>query len=807
MRRVVRYMSVGMGAVLAVATGTAIGGWYWARRSLPSWSGAVAARGARAPVRIVRDGNAVPHVFAESPDDAYFGLGYVHAQDRLWQLELDRRLGAGTLAEVLGPPALEADQLFRTLGLRRAAEANLEQLDAATRATIDAYVRGVNAYLDQGRALPPEFGLLGVTPAPWTAADSVVWLKLMAWRLSSNLASELWRWRLSQRLDSREIAEFFAPYPGDEPILLDNRPARYGELPAGRTGMFSPLATIASGLGSNNWVVDGRSTQSNKPLLANDPHLGLTAPSIWYLAHLSAPGLNVVGATMPSLPGVILGHNDAVAWAFTNTGSDVQDLFLEQLVPGDPSRYVTPDGSAAFELHHELIRIKGEPDQQLEVRVSRHGPVISDVYESAQAVTPRGHVLALQWTALAPDDQTPRFAIEAARARNAEELRQAARYFHAPTQNIVYADTAGAIGFIAAGRVPVRRDAGAAPGLVPVPGWQSNYDWTGYIPFEELPQQRDPASGRIVTANQKIAAPGYPHWLGAEWTEPYRAERIDALLSATPAHTLDSFEKMQLDVQSGVARTLLPLLLERVGPIDARVDARERHWLEALARWDLMLRADAPEPLVFSAWVRELARSIYADELGELFEEAWAERVGFLRNVLVDRDGQSHWCDDVQSPPRETCGERALVALRDALADLVRRYGEDDARWTWGPAHPAHARHFPMTRVPLLRHWFDILVPSSGGTHAVNVGAYDISDSDEPFESVHAAGLRAVYDLGNLSASRFLINTGQSGHPLSAHYRDWAERWASGGLISIPTERGVIDADAADTLVLTPRPE
>jgi penicillin G amidase len=795
-------------AVFALLLGTALGAVSWTYRSLPRWSGEVTVSGSQASIRIVREPNGIPHVFAENEPDAYFGLGYVHAQDRLWQLELDRRLASGRLAQIFGRDALPRDRLFRTLGFRRVAAQKLERQDAATRAVLAAYARGVNAFLAQGSPLPPEFALLGVEPEPWTEVDSLVWLEMMAWILSMNVDSELARWRLSTRLDREQLAQFLPPYPGDVPILLEPwllqpSPGLGGGAPK-RTGSFMPRAGSASGLGSNNWVVDGRGTASGKPLLANDPHLRLSSPSIWYLAHLSAPGLNVIGATLPSLPGVILGRNDSVAWAFTNTGSDTQDLFVERLAPGDPSRYLTPAGPASFELVREIIAIQGEADEVLEVRLTRHGPVISGVYEPAQGVVPEGYVLALGWTALSVDDETPRFALDAARARNGSEFLEAARHFHAPPQNMVYADTAGHIGFVAAGRMPLRHPQNAARGLWPAPGWSKESDWQGFVPFESLPAERDPASGRIVTANQKIVPPGYPHWLGADWAEPYRAERIEAMLSTAQKLTVNDFARMQLDVASGPARDLLPLLLDAMPP-EAAPDPRARQLLEGLRSWNREMRASAIEPLVFAAWVRELARMIYADELGELFEEAWAERFSFMGHVLARQGGAGRWCDDVGTPQPEACSERVADAFRAALVDLSNRYGDDPSKWTWGQAHRARARHFPMTRVPLLRDLFDTVMPSDGGTHTVNVGAYAIDDADAPFESRHAAGFRAVYDLANLSASRFLINTGQSGHPLSSNYRGWALPWQNGKLVPMLTDRGAIEATGGETLVLEPR--
>jgi penicillin amidase len=805
-----RSLKWGLGALALSALAGLAAVALWACRSLPEWSGALSAPGLERPVDIVRDRYGVPHVFAQTEADAYFGLGYAHAQDRLWQLELDRRLASGRLAEVFGRDALPRDRLFRTLGLRRAAEQSLPYLDAVTRAALDGYVRGVNAFLQSDPPLPVEFGMFGLRPEPWTPLDSLVWLKMLAWMLASNLDAELARARLSERLGPRELAEFFAPYPGEPPVVLQGPVEGLGWLPpalGGATGALVPPSGAPNlGLGSNNWVLDGRRTQSGKPLLANDPHLALTSPSIWYLAHLHAPGLDVVGATLPSVPGVILGHNPAVAWAFTNTGSDTQDVFVERLVPGDPSRYQTPEGTLAFDVVRELIHVKGAADEVLDVRISRHGPVLSGGYDPATQVTGAGHVLALAWTALAPDDGTLDFVTRAAHAQNADELRQAARHLDSPPQNVVYADTSGQIGFVAAGRVPLRRPSGVQHGLMPAPGWDGRSDWDGFLAFEQLPNVQNPETGAIVTANQKITPPDYPYWLSADWSDPYRAQRIQGLLEAVDKHSVATFGAMQLDVRSGSAVVVLPLLLSAMTEEGARLTPTERQLLDRLGSWNLEMRKEALEPLLFSAWLRQLQGAIYEDELGAAFRDAFAERIDFVDNVLSDRGGQSRWCDDVRTPASETCPERVARAFRDAVRQLTERYGDDVSEWSWGAAHVARARHFPMTKVPLLRDLFDLVVASDGGTNTVNVGAYAVDDDAAPFESRHAAGYRAVYDLGDLDASRFAINGGQSGHVLSSHYRDGLEPWQRGELVPMLTRRASVEQGSLGTLRITPRP-
>jgi penicillin amidase len=785
----------GIGA--AFLASASIGGIIWLKRSLPEYSGSAIVSGARQRLDIVRDAEAVPHVFAASEHDAYFGLGYAHAQDRLWQLELNRRLGSGRLAEIFGEEALDRDRLFRTLGLRVAAERNLQGLDGRSREALEAYAAGVNAFLSADPQLPPEFAVFRVEPEPWTPADSLVWLGVMAWTLSSNMYSELWHWQLSERLTPAQIAEFLPVQPGDEPLRLGVLP---GLRPRGARLGHAP-SLPPRGLGSNNWVVDGRRTLSAKPLLANDPHLRLTAPAIWYLAHLQAPQLDVIGATLPGVPGVILGRNEHVAWAFTNTGSDTQDLYLEKLVPGEPHSYQTPAGPRRFETRRESIAIRGAATEVLEVRLSQHGPIISDVDETAAALVPDQHVLALAWAALAPGDRSFQFVTGASSARSASELLAAARDFHSPQQSIVFADTAGETGFVAAGRVPRRRPDNDLRGLLPAPGWLERYDWAGWIRFEELPAVRNPESGVIVTANQKITDRGYPHWLTVEWAEPSRASRIRELLDATERHSVDSFSRIQRDSWTARAATLLPALLASTPPSgSSEVEAR---LLDRLRAWDGEMRADAIEPLVFSAWLRELARQIYADELGDLFVESWDERPVFLANVLTDSAGQSRWCDDVVSAPRESCPERIRTAFTLALAELRQRYGGEPEAWSWGEAHRALARHFPMSSVPVLSRWFEISAPSPGGVDTVNVGGYSIADED-PFVTRHAASYRAIYDLGDVENSVFLTNTGQSGHFLSPHYRDWVQRWRTGAYAPMRTARAAVEARALGTLHLVP---
>ena len=785
----------------------AAGFYLYLRQSLPQTKGEIRLPGLGASAEILRDRYGIPHIFAGSAEDANFALGFVHAQDRLWQMEMSRRIAAGRLAEIVGPGGLETDRFLRTLGVRRAAEANLLTLDAETRKLLDAYSAGVNAFLASDPVLPPEFWLTGARPEPWTPADSVAWTKMMAWDLGGNWRSELLRMRLSKTLPLARIHELLPPYPGEAvPVIADlkdlyssmeREAVRLAQFAPPTSGLVPDVLANNDGIGSNNWVVSGARSASGKPLLANDPHLGLTAPPVWYFAHLSAPGLNVIGATLPGVPGVILGRNERIAWGFTNTGPDVQDLYIEKL--DSSGGYLAPEGTRAFQFIEETIKVKGAQDERLRIRVSRHGPVISDVVRTALDLTPRGHVIAFAWTALAPDDRSVQAAHKFARAREWDGFLDAARDFQSPQQNIVYADVEGNIGFIAAGRVPHRRPTNDLKGMAPAPGWQEKYDWDGYIPFEQLPRSFNPDSGAIVTANHRITPPGYPHFISSEWQPPYRADRIQQLLDATPKHSVESFARVQADVVSLAMRELLPRLLA------ARPRSEPaRKALALLSKWDGEMAVERAEPLIAWAWWRELSRAIYADELGDAFRQNWLSRAVFTGKVLSGEGDHARWCDDVRTPAVETCEEILALSLEAALADLSKRFGDNQSRWRWGEAHIARHEHRPLGRQPLLARIFDITVPSPGDAYTVNVGRNNLNDDAQPYANRHAASLRAIYDLSDLEKSLYIHSGGQSGNILSEHYKAFSEAWAKNEYIPMRAERKTLDAEPHQLLKLVP---
>ncbi|HLB81223.1 MAG TPA: penicillin acylase family protein, partial [Dongiaceae bacterium] len=612
-------------ALLVLLPAVLAAGFLWLRSSLPQTVGTVALDGLAAPVEIVRDADGIVTIRAASDADAYFALGFAHAQDRLFQMELMRRVGAGRLAEIVGEDAVDLDRRMRTLGLYRLAEANLPLLAPEVQAAAAAYSAGINAFLERRRgALPPEFYILRHRPEPWRPADSLVWGRLMAWQLSGNWRDERLRDRLARRLDPERLESLWPALPESGAAArsggLDPRPG------TGAADFASRLFPIPPGA-SNNWVVAGRRTASGRPLLANDLHLPFGMPIQWYLARIETPTLSITGATAPGVQFTLIGHNGRVAWGVTTTHSDTQDLFVEKLAPGDAGRYLTPDGPAPFATRTETIKVRGGADVTLTVRETRHGPVVSDI---GLADARPGEAVALAWPALRADDMTAQAVYRLNRAGDAAEFRAALAEFHSPQQNFVFADADGAIGFVAAARVPVRK-ALFAGSQMPAPGWTGDHDWTGFLAFEALPQRfvaagdprvkpEDAPPGWIATANNRIVADGYPHFIAARWPADHRVRRIAELLYASNPGTAEDMAAMQQDELSLGARDLLPAMLADTPR--ANLDARAAQALALLAAWDRRMDRNRPEPLIFTAWLARLHRRIYADELGEMYAEA-----------------------------------------------------------------------------------------------------------------------------------------------------------------------------------------
>jgi penicillin amidase len=817
-----------LGAVLLVVAVVLLGTFLWYRKaSQPTHEGSLAVSGIGRSVTIARDALAIPYIDAGSEADALYALGYVHAQDRLWQMTFNRRVAQGRIAELAGPAALDTDRFLRTLGIYRAAQSIAARLDAQTRAQLEAYAAGVNAHLAKRTGpLPPEF-LLARADAPeaWQVADSIAWALMMALDLSRTHRDELTRLRLAAQLTRPEIDEIKPPYPGDPPAALADYPEMYRLL-----GLFRPSQRPGSGnrtsfdgqslalfaglgdreaLGSNNWVVSGTRTITGKPMLANDPHLGLTTPSVWYFARLRAPQLEVFGATLPGVPYVLLGRNRRVAWGFTNTGPDVQDLYIERINPERADEYLAPGGYVRFETRTERILVRGAEPVDLVVRSTRHGPVLSGVLGSVDDLIDRScYVLALRWSALEQKDDTLQALSAMNRARDAREFEAALAGFGLAMQNIVFADVDGNIGFVAAGRVPVRRADNDLKGMVPSPGWDERYDWTGWISYSELPRSTNPGSGLIVTANNKVTPPDYAHHLTADWFLPYRADRIAQMLEARPKHDVASFRRIQGDVVSLAARDLLQALRALAPQPDT--DAGKLALARLLA-WDGTMSAAAPEPLLFHAWLRHLRARIFDDELAPVGTDL-VRQAELTRPLLLVLRGQAHardWCDDRTTEARETCAQLAGAALDAAVAELSRQTGRDLLGLKWGEAHRAVHQHRPFSSVALLRDWFELSVPAPGDTFTVNVGQLGLRDRSDwraPYVTMHGPSLRAIYDVAAGGTGEWIFTTGPVGHPFADNYGDLLPSWRNVEYVPIRWDPPKSDPMPPKILVLRPGP-
>jgi penicillin amidase len=808
-----RALTLAAALVAANITGFALG--QHERAQAPE---SVGVEGLHARVEMVRDRHGVPHVRAKNETDAHFGLGFVHAQDRLWQMEFQRRLGNGRLAEILGEKLLPTDRLFRTLGLRRTAAAAWARFNAEERRPFEAYVAGVNAYLASrhGGQLPPEFLMLGVEPEPWRPEDVLVWGKVVAWGLSGNWDKELLRARLAAKVGPERAAQLMPAYTADGPTILPSPPqaaedARGASDATTRPALIDLDASVVDGLlelnrtvealtglgadgfGSNNWVLSGARTTTGRPLLAGDPHLTAQTPSIWYLARVSGGPLDVIGATIPGSPGVYVGHNGHIAWSPTTINVDSQDLYVEHINERDEAEF-----AGAWEpltVVPETIKVKGRPDVDLKVRITRHGPVISDV------INPAGQPLAFRWTANDPVDAGVLATLGYNRARNWKQFNEATRANRPGDQNYVYADRHGNIGYVAAATIPVRP--AGDDGRLPVPGWTGQHEWAGYVPFDELPRAYNPPQGYIASANNKVAGDDYPHLIGTNFAAPYRAARVVEMIDSRKRHSPGDMARMQSDVLALHAREVLPFMLKT-----EPADERGRQAVELLRGWDMRVNGDSARAAVFEAWYLKLGERLFADELrdpvaGDALWRAYSENiymVGMALEAALEEDAA--WCDDVRTPAVETCADALASSLAEGLAKMNGAQGTDDvAAWRWDRAHHALFPHAPFDADPQLKPVFSRSIPNGGDKFTVNVASIFLW---EDYNQSHAAMYRQVVDFADLENSRFIVAPGQSGDPESPHYDDLLGRWQRVEYLPMRFDRKASDGAADERLVLEP---
>jgi penicillin amidase len=757
------------GRLLALLVALAMLGGFFALglvyTSLPNAREEVAIPTLSAPVSITLDQDGVPRIVAVTERDATVALGWLHARDRMFQMEAMRRGAEGRMAEIAGGSVLRLDRFVRTLGLAQRARDDLQHLSPEARDLLDAYAEGVNALLAvRGRLAAPEFLVLG-EPEPWKPEHSLLWGKVMGLWLSGSWRRDLERARLAQEIPPERLRMLWpqddSPGRADLTALLD--PGALGRVLA-QVPVFGEDAPLPDSA-SNAWAVAAARSASGAPILAADPHLGFQAPIIWYLARIELPGGRFrAGATAPGVPAVVIGRNESLAWGFTTTHSDTQDVFVERLA--GPDHYLTPDGPRPFVVRQERIRVRGREEPEiLRVRETRNGPVISDL--DPQAGMAPGTVLAVAMANLAPRDTPADGLLALNRATSLAEARQAAALLTSPPQNLMVADAAGRIGQYLVGRTPLRR---SGDGTLPVPGWDGAADWLGFVPFDAMPHVEDPASGVLAAANSRPAPPDHPVFLGRDWNGDWRLRRIAELLAARARHDAAGFAAMQNDILSPFAREVLPTLRAvQPGPQAARAHA-------LLGDWDGAMRADAPQPLIFHAWLRAFRR--LALEAGGAAAAEDAVGPEFLR-FLLHPDGRGRaWCGE------DLCAGLLARSLDHAVATLADQHGRDPAAWRWGAAHVARFEHPLLRFVPGINRLLRLEVETGGDGETIARGGYRDGGS-LPFAHVHGAGLRAVMDLGDPDGVLAMIATGQSGHPLSDHWGSLLERWRDGDVLRL----------------------
>lgn len=793
--------------------------YYLASRSLPDYDKTLDVAGISQEVRIIRDTANVPHIFGETDEDVFFGLGYVHAQDRLWQMLTNRRTVQGRLSEVFGSRTLYIDKLVRTLGLYEAATASVSAQSPEALAALQAYSAGVNARIAEinenalGRGAPEMF-LFNQDVPPWTPADSLAVIKLMALQQSSHLESEVLRARTSLALPPERVADILPDVPGtgltalpDFAELIPDLP-KYAEAAPMPQDPLSPFRSRAFAGASNAFAASPARSASGGTLLANDPHLSFSAPGAWYLARLELESGGVIGGSYPGLPAILVGRTAQTGWGLTSAYMDDQDVYIERQNPDNPNEYLTPTGFKPFESKSSIILVKDDEPLTLTIRKTDNGPVLPGEHYGLGTVTPPGHVASVAWTALEPQDTSYTAAFEIMRAKNIDEILAAGEQLYAPAQNLMAVDLEN-IAFKTIGAMPRRNALHQSQGRLPTPGWRRENQWNGVSPYAANPEFINPQSGILGNTNNKTVDRPFPLHVSYEWGDTQRIQRWQTLMEGRSIHTRESFIEAQLDSVSVAARTLLPLMgadlwfTGEAAPEGSPERLRQRA-LALLANWNGDMNEHLPEPLLYSAWIRALQDRLIRDDLGPLSSEYTQVEPLFIERVFRDVDGASAWCDVVQSAVVETCSDISRQALDDALVWISDRYGTALESLRWGDLHEATHDHPVLGDVPVLRYFVNIRQSTSGGDQTLNRGVLS-GEGENPFLNAAGAGYRGVYDFADPDSSVFIIPTGQSGHPLSRYYDDLGELWRRGEYVPMSLDPELAGAAATGVTILQPR--
>ncbi len=806
-------------ASLLLILGALLIAYMFASRSLPDYDAEFSVDGVFGPVEIVRNNANVPHIFAGNDADVYFGLGFAHAQDRLWQMTMLRRTAQGRLSELFGERTLQIDDYMRRLDLYNLSLQAVEVQDANTMEALSAYAAGVNAWLKTvneqalGRGAP-EFFLFSNALAPWQPADSIAIGKLMALRQTSQLETDVLRARLSLILPGARLSDILPDAPDLTATVTPDFAALFPTLdPTPRYAAFTPRDPLSpfpprgSAGASNAWAAMPERSAAGGALLATDPHLATEAPSPWYLARLELSTGGVIGATIPGGPTVLIGRNTKIGWGLTASYTDDQDLLIEQLNPENPEEYRTPAGFKKFRTRQSIIGVKDAAPVTTTLRWSDNGPILPPSLFDIGTITPPGHVAALSWTGSVAADTTMTGFVALMRAQTTEAARRAGSYVVAPGLNLVVADRDN-IALQLIGRIPNRDPDSQTQGRLPAPGWIDANRWRGLFPFTTNPVFENPEGGILGNMNNKIIDRPFPEHVSYNWGGTQRVQRWQKLMQDRQVHTRESFIEAQLDEVSVAARTLLPLVardlwFKEAPTEEGTIEDQRKRALALLADWNGEMNEHLPEPLIYAAWMRNLQQVLIRDELGPLADEFTRPDPVFIERVYRDIGGASAWCDIIQSTATEDCTTAAQKALTAALLELDTKYGRNIESWRWGDAHEAIHKHPVLGDMPFISWLVNIRQSTSGGDYTLNRGQTG-GDPDAPYQNVNAGLFRAVYDFANPDSSVFIMSTGQSGHFLSRFYDDLGVLWRRGEYIPMSLDQELARAGAVGVTLLIP---
>jgi len=774
------------------------------KKSLPQTRGTIAVEGLNYPVKVYRDVYGVPHIFAKNDTDLFFAMGYVVSQDRFWQMELNRRAALGTLSAIFGARALEIDKFIRTIGLPEIANQLAQNLSSESKKLITAYTAGINAYLSENRdKLPIEFMLLQYHPQPWEIKHSLAYQRLMAWNLEMAWHVDPVFGEIVGKVSPAKANEIIPQYPGTAPIIVSQF-SQFNNLRHSLNSIQQDLLELVgfggTGLGSNSWVVSGELTGTGKPILANDPHLTHQNPSIWYEIHLKAPGIDCYGVSLPGTPGIVIGHNQAIAWGLTNVMADGCDFFIEQINPDNQEQYLYQGKWHTITEIAEEIAIKDQQANNLIIRITHQGPIISDIHP---ALKNSSKVISVKWNGYLISDELLAFS-KIMKAKNWDQFVNGLEHFSVPAQNYIYADTTGNIGYYCAGSMPIRQKGN---GLIPQSGWTNRFEWKNWIPFKRLPHLFNPSENLIVTANNKVVEDNYLYFISTYWEPPYRAQRIEELLATKEEFNLTDFKTIQLDQFSKHAEFLMPIILELLPEFNQKTKLRT-YFCHSLQTWDLRLDTHSEAAAIFEIFLTKLYKNIFIDEMGDTLFHSFLELanipIRITDNLLMK--GTSEWFDNIStSNKKETMTDVLLASLEETFNYFEKKHGETINNWRWGNIHTVTFEHVLAKKSPL-NSLFNIgPFPVGGSCTSVNHASYSLSKNN--FHNKLGPSMRQIVDLSNRNNSLIVITTGQSGHPLSKHFKDQTPLWLEGNYHKAITDSIEICNSDFELLILKPKEE